>query len=131
MMKNPQRHHNHYHRPEGVAFEECLRCATDKRICEKKIRFATWAEADEWVHEFNVDHGWQPPLMTRYPCRWCDGWHMKTVRGKHERVRAERQRRKWIIQVVEEDEEMFRQWVRTGLVQKPGAEAEPVTAFGD
>lgn len=114
---NPVRHHNHRHRREGVPFEECRRCAADRATCEKKIRFHTWVEADEWVHEFNVEHGWRPPLMTRYPCRWCTGWHMKTVKDKHERVRAERQRRKWAVAFAERDEEAFNHWVRTGKVR--------------
>ncbi len=117
-MKDPRRHHNHRHRQQGVPFEACPRCAYDRAICEKKLRFTTWAEADEWVFDYHVEHDWRPPLMTRYVCRWCDGWHMKTARDKHERVRAAQLRRKWAGPGSDRDEQAFQHWVRTGEVPR-------------
>lgn len=100
----------------GVPFEECPRCAYDRATCERKIRLAGWAEADEWANEYNADRGWKPPLMARYPCRWCEGWHMNTARDKRDRVRAARLRRARVGAVDERDEEAFQYWVRTGKV---------------
>ncbi len=118
-MKNPERHHRWKHDP-SQAFETCPVCARDKRVCEKKIRFASYVEADEWVYDFNITRGWSPPLMTRYPCRWCAGWHMKTAKDKHERVRMQRQFRKWVIRTVDQDRAddggRLLHWVRTGEV---------------
>ncbi len=128
-MKTPLRHHNHYHRDTGVPFEQCLRCRTDKRVCEKKIRFTGWEEAQEWVHEYNVSNRWAPPVMTRYRCRWCEGWHMKRAKAKHERARAERQRRKYLVEMAEADEAAFIQWVRTGQVPRSTPDHAPAGSY--
>lgn len=117
-MKDPLRHHNHRHKNQGVPFEQCPRCAFDKAVCEKKILLHTWVEAHEWVLEYNIEHGWRPPLMTYYRCRWCGGYHMNTCRDKRDRVRAERWRRQWMVEFIEQDEEAFRHWVRTGEVRR-------------
>lgn len=120
-MKTPLQHHVRRHRnrqePAGP-FEECKRCAFDRAVCEKKIRFHTFVEADEWVLEFNLEHGWKPPLMSRYRCMWCEGWHMKTAVHGRERARAQRVFRKWVLKLAEEDRDALVYWVRTGEVLK-------------
>jgi hypothetical protein len=91
---NPLRHHNKRHRDIGVSFEDCVRCGLDRAVCRRKIRLASWQEANEWVEDFNVEHQYVDPV-TRYRCRWCDGWHLKTAKDPRTRARMERQRRKW------------------------------------
>lgn len=97
-MRNPERHHNKYHRDTGQPFDTCWLCARDRAVCRTKIRFTTWEEANEWVDDYNLNREWEPPHMTRYPCRWCDGWHMKTARDPRSRARMEKQRRKWLVE---------------------------------
>ncbi len=95
-MLDPQRHHRKYHDVPPVPFEDCWRCGRDRAVCLSKIRFGSWQEANEWVTEYNVSRGWAPPHMTRYRCRWCQGWHMKTAKDPRARARMEKQRRKWL-----------------------------------
>lgn len=97
-MRNPLRHHNKNHRyqGQGAPFETCRVCARDEAVCKRKIRFATWQEANEWVTEYNESTGYTRPV-TRYPCRWCNGWHMKTAKDPRTRARVERARRKWLV----------------------------------
>lgn len=89
----PERHHRKKH--DGVPFESCARCDRDRAVCQRKIRFASWAEANEWTTELNETTAYARPVM-RYPCRWCDGWHMKTAKALRDRQRVERYRRKWL-----------------------------------
>lgn len=94
-MRNPLRHHNKNH-PDGVPFDECRICGRDRAVCARKLRFASWQEASEWVEEYNVSHGYVDPV-TRYACRWCGAWHMKTAKDPRARWRAEKARRKWLV----------------------------------
>lgn len=95
-MRNPLRHHNKNHRDIGVPFEACWLCQRDRAVCQSKIRFASWTEANEWIRDLNESRGYERPV-TRYPCRWCEGWHMKTAKDVRARARMERQRRKWLV----------------------------------
>lgn len=95
-MRSPQRQHDKIHRDRGQPFEECWACGRDRAVCSSKIRFTTWQEANDWVYDYNVGRAWAPPHMTRYRCRWCEGWHMKTARDARSRARMEKQRRKWL-----------------------------------
>ncbi len=121
-MKAPLQHHNHKHKHKdiGASFEDCHVCDRDRRVCERKIRFHTWFEADEWVLDYHIEHKWEPPLMTRYQCRWCEKWHMKKCKDKRERARAQRQFRKFVLSMVDEDllddGGRLLHWVRTGEV---------------
>lgn len=94
-MRRPLRHHNKNHKDTGVPFEECPVCERDRLTCQKKIRFVGWFEANEWVTELNESQGYTRPV-TRYRCRWCDGWHMKRAKDVRSRARMEKQRRKWL-----------------------------------
>lgn len=79
-----------------VPITTCWRCGKAQADCRRKIRFTTWQEANQWVTESNHTRSFDPPV-TRYRCRWCNGWHMCTATRKHQRRRAERARRKWRI----------------------------------
>jgi hypothetical protein len=125
-VKTPLQHHNRRHRKRPEPFETCRRCLFDKAVCEKKIRFHTFVEADEWVLELNMERGWKPPLMSRYRCMWCLGWHMKKARDGRERARAQRVFRNWVLKLVDEDKDALVHWVRTGEVKS--AEEEPSAA---
>ncbi len=138
-MKGPLQHHNHFHNRisrrhavKPIPFEECRRCRYDKAVCEKKIRFATFVEADEWVLDFNKERGWKPPLMTRYRCLWCEQWHMKRAAHGRERARAQRVFRKWVKNLAAEDCDALLHWVRTGEVLNQDNEraADSGTASG-
>lgn len=72
-MKSPLRHHNKNHGGIGQPLETCWFCGRDRAKCRSKLRFTSWEEANEWVMESNVSRGWEPPHMTRYRCRWCEG----------------------------------------------------------
>lgn len=77
-------------------FSECPACDKARDVCRNKLRFADWAEAREWVDEYNESHRYVDPVV-RYPCRWCQGYHMNTARQVGELRRAMRARRKWLI----------------------------------
>ncbi len=94
-VRNPRRHHNKEHRDRGEPFEQCWVCQRDRAVCRQKIRFATWQEANEWVRDKNESTGYERPV-SRYRCRWCEGWHMKTAKDVRTRARVEKQRRKWL-----------------------------------
>jgi hypothetical protein len=91
---SPQQWHEKNH--AGV-FGECWYCQRARAHCRSKIRFSTWQEAEEWVRDRNESCGYVQPV-TRYPCRWCDGWHMTRADDRRSAKRAERQRRKWLVQ---------------------------------
>lgn len=95
---NPETYHRKNHRPADAPFAECWSCGRDRAVCRSKIRFGSWAEADDWVEDYNLNRRWEPPYMTRYRCRWCGGWHMKTARDVRAVARMEKRRRKWLRQ---------------------------------
>lgn len=101
-MRNPLRYHNKNHGDLDEPFETCWRCGRDRARCRSKIRFTSWAEANEWVTEKNESAGYVNPVV-RYACRWCGGWHMTTANDPRARARVERQRRKWLIRQREAD----------------------------
>lgn len=93
-MQTPDRYHTASRHPGDAA--DCWECGRQAARCRAKLRFTSWAEADDWVTEYNVSTGYVQPVV-RYRCSWCLGWHMKTAKGRVDRGRAEKQRRKWII----------------------------------
>ncbi len=115
-MKTPEQHHRQRHRKRPEPFETCRRCRFDRAVCERKIRFHTFAEADEWVLEFNLERGWKPPLVDYYQCRWCPGWHMSKAKDKRARARTQRVFRRWVLALATEDRDALLHWVRTGEV---------------
>lgn len=120
-MRSPRRHHTKNH--QGL-FETCWTCGRDRAVCLSKLRFATWQEADEWVIDYNESRKYAPPLMTRYRCRWCEQWHMKTARDGHTRARMDKQRRKWLAEseanrrAAAANDAAFDAWLRTGTRSK-------------
>lgn len=96
IVLNPQRYHDREHK--DASFENCGRCRRAQVICQKKIRFATWIDADEWIAEYHESKDYAKPWAYRYRCRWCDAWHMTTIRDRDRvaRARVEKQRRKWL-----------------------------------
>lgn len=92
-MAPPQKYHRANH--EGP-FDGCWRCDRARATCRSKIAFESLEEADEWVRELNETEGYERAVV-RYRCRECLRWHMKTAKDKHEKRRAERARRKWLI----------------------------------
>lgn len=88
----PEKWHASRHRGE---FESCWYCQRARAHCRSKIRFATREDVDEWVRDRNESSAYVQPV-TRYPCRWCLGYHMTSASGKYQARRAERARRKWL-----------------------------------
>jgi hypothetical protein len=93
-LKTPEQWHDRNHLGP---FATCFRCGQARARCRAKIAFASWAEAEEWVEEFNTTTEYVDPLQ-RYHCRWCLQWHMGHPRNKAERKRLERKRRQWLIE---------------------------------
>lgn len=80
--------------------DPCWRCGRDQARCKRKIKFASYQEADEWVKEFNESHEYKKGV-TRYHCIWCNGWHMRKPGGRYKKTqirRIEKMRRKWMIE---------------------------------
>lgn len=69
-------------------------CDRDQATCRRKILLSSWQESNAWVEDYNASRGWQPPYVTRYRCRWCDGWHLKTAGDVRTRARMEKLARK-------------------------------------
>jgi len=91
-MLTPEQNHKSKHSGE---FDICWQCGRSRETCNRKIRFSSVQEADDWVRELNAAKAYHNPVI-RYCCRWCGGWHMARAKTKIQRGRAERQRRKWI-----------------------------------
>lgn len=94
---SPQRWHEKKH--GGWPFEQCWQCQHDRAVCRSKLRFPTREAVDAAVVAKNEGEGYTRPVV-RYPCRWCGAYHMNTAVRKHERRRAEKQRRKWLSRTV-------------------------------
>jgi hypothetical protein len=96
-MRSPEQYHEGEHLG---AFEECRRCRRQAGHCRQKIRFTDWLEAQEWVTEYHESRSYALPWQYRYRCRWCEGYHTATIRGRDRvaRDRVEKQRRKWLIE---------------------------------
>lgn len=123
-MRSPLRHHNKNHKDTGLSFEDCYVCRRDQAVCQKKIRFSSWQEANEWVDELNVSRQYEGQLVMRYPCRWCQGWHMKTAKDKHDLARIERYRRKWRTQLELERRSLRLQTVPADAAQVAAVDTE-------
>lgn len=67
-------------------------------------------DADRAVTELNERERYAEPV-TRYPCRWCGGWHLAHATTKVAAKRAERARRRWLAKK-ELDARAFRQGMR-------------------
>lgn len=91
----PERYHVKNHGP--WPFADCIDCGRSKWKCEHKVRYQTREEADEVVKRINESEGYKQP-QTRYVCRWCLKWHTATAKGKISTKRAERARRRWLIE---------------------------------
>jgi hypothetical protein len=92
---DPGRYHAKNHSVGMVPFEECWRCQRAKAICRSKRRFGTREAVDERVREINEGNGYTSPV-SRYPCRWCPGWHLTSATTRVQVRRTEKQRRKWL-----------------------------------
>lgn len=79
---------------------DCWQCQRSHAVCHSKLRFPTREGIDAAVRALNEGTRYVRP-MTRYPCRWCLSWHMKTARKRDELRRAEKQRRKWLARTAE------------------------------
>jgi len=89
--------HRRNHRRPDEALGGCWECQRDQAVCRTKIRFGTREEADEWVDDLNRTRR-HAVVVSRYPCRWCPGWHMKTATTRQEFRRVEKARRKTLWQ---------------------------------
>jgi hypothetical protein len=76
---------------------ECWRCGRDRAACRRKIRFATWVQAREWIDEYHVSRGYAEPWQRRYRCVWCDAFHTTSNLDERDRKRIEKARRKWLV----------------------------------
>ncbi len=98
-MRGPRRHHDKQHRDRtalGETFDNCWTCGRDRAICRTKIALHTFAEAWDWMLDYNIEHNWNPSVWY-YRCRWCPGFHLKSAKDPITRWRVERVRRKWLI----------------------------------
>ena len=92
---SPEDYHSTRH--EGD-FSTCWSCGKARADCRRKIRFAHWSEADEWVRDLNETREYHNPVA-RYRCHWCHGWHMTSATSRIQRGRTEKQRRKWLAKL--------------------------------
>lgn len=75
----------------------CWLCGRAYAKCQRKLAFDSREFAAEWTTMVNEERGYVVPLVP-YRCRYCNRWHMATAKSKLQRGRAEKQRRKWLIE---------------------------------
>lgn len=90
-MKSAEEHHfdNHGSWP----FEECHRCKCQMVKCGGKITYPDAVAARQAARDVNSQRGWGQPVKG-YNCRYCDGYHLATVKSNRDRRKSEKERRK-------------------------------------
>jgi hypothetical protein len=74
-------------------FETCWYCGRERAVCRAKDRYETREDVDVAVEEINSRQQYAEPVM-RYPCRWCNGYHVAHARSARAQKRAVKASRK-------------------------------------
>ncbi len=64
-------------------------------ICKYKKVWNTSELARVVAEQINIAENWESPLTT-YKCTYCEGYHLTTVKYKHQKKQVEKKRRKYV-----------------------------------
>lgn len=103
--KTPEQYHKKVHHRSfqmGILFEACWYCQRQIAHCKSKRTYPDVQSAAAVAQEINIAEGWAKPVRP-YRCRQCSLYHLATAKLKGDRKKVERQRRKWLVAQLDQE----------------------------